>query len=589
MVDEDEFAKTLIPELFKHNNYASFVRQLNMYGFHKKVGLSDNSMRASEKKNKSPSEYYNPYFKRGRPNLLWLIQKPKGTQGKAKGGSRSKQDEVILDDGAEELYDVDSPGPMNQGVEENAPNLRGGRHPLMIGQGGGGNLPSEELAAVQRELQAVRQHQQMIQGAIQKLKRDHEHQAAAFQELHNRHENSINAILTFLATIYNRSLEGHNAQNLADLFTGAIPHGIQNQGNVVDIGDYSNSEVGTPNGQPRRPIRRQPLLLQAPPPNDPASRDTSTSPAASGFSEQSQNRPPMTREPSSGYRPVELSSSNTYEPVREKLDRGPLDGTSQSPQFTGRDDGGTQLPERDIMSIINSANASDTAFLNNRMDFPQALSHIQTADGKSPLTQDQRNDMLQLIANGGAGTGTNVNGNNNITHNQNALTSPTPPEIPVPGISHWNATKEELDFLEKTLREQESKVANLSSMVQPLSPSGSIPGLTDPQGYGGQGNSDPLDLDQIFNSGDYFNETASVADLDFSNASVDFGSGTDFNFDSYDTPGFSNGFDVTDHAGTGVRIMETGNSSEATSPANTVIDGGGGEDGRSPRKKRRRN
>ncbi|XP_019376636.1 PREDICTED: heat shock factor protein 3-like isoform X2 [Gavialis gangeticus] len=72
ILDEQRFAKELLPKYFKHNNLSSFIRQLNMYGFRKVIAL-ENGMIMAEKS--SVIEFQHPYFKQGKAHLLENIKR----------------------------------------------------------------------------------------------------------------------------------------------------------------------------------------------------------------------------------------------------------------------------------------------------------------------------------------------------------------------------------------------------------------------------------------------------------------------------------------------------------------------------------
>jgi hypothetical protein len=67
--DQEEFAAKIIPKYFDAKQFSSFVRQLNMYGFHKMMSKSvcKDDIDAGTA---NYVTYFHQYFQRGQPNLL---------------------------------------------------------------------------------------------------------------------------------------------------------------------------------------------------------------------------------------------------------------------------------------------------------------------------------------------------------------------------------------------------------------------------------------------------------------------------------------------------------------------------------------
>ncbi|KAF6810592.1 HSF-type DNA-binding protein [Colletotrichum sojae] len=552
VLDEDEFAKKLIPDLFKHNNYASFVRQLNMYGFHKRVGLSDNSMRASERKNKSPSEYSNPYFRRGHPNLLWLINKPKGNNKGKKGAKNAEvegdsEEDATIEDGVAQGLGATS-----------APSSRA------LPPSGDMPLQKKEMAVIREELNQVRDQQRFIMSALQRIQQDNTtlyNQAVVFQNQHDRHQNSINAILNFLANVFRKTLEDQaGAQSVNDLLASIIPNSGNNsavpQGSVVDLGDFIQAQSGAANNM-NLAKRRQALL--PPIPQNGRANTVSPSPASSTPTPQP-------------YR--EMGT------VTELFDNSPGDHTSPTNYLA------QQLetnPHDSMMKIINNTNANSSSGI----DLPEMVNNTPAT-----MSNDQRNKMLNIMA------GRTSTPASNATPSVKPSASPRPPAPsvsasaeapPMPStsglslspimeaapspprlqqISNHNA---DAAALRRMQEEQALRLEHIASMLGPLSPSGRIPGIDE----NGNVNHQMEENGNVNHQGSYFggdldmeqflNPDAFQVDDAFPGVNFN-GDGNDFNF-TLDgaTPNGANAAHTPSSAGT-EEIPRDGFDAQGNSP-----------------------
>jgi heat shock transcription factor, other eukaryote len=522
-----------------------------MYGFHKRVGLSDNSMRASERKNKSPSEYSNMYFRRGHPNLLWLINKAKGGTKTKKGKNADGDADSEDDAGADEGF---------------APSLGATTAPTsraLPPSDSRGPLQKTEITNLREELAKVRDQQNKILNVIMELRRNNDElykKALMFQTQHDRHQHSINAILNFLANVFRKTLEDQGgAQNVNDLLSSIIPNTqVPQGGSIVDLGEFQ--PVVSPASSPLNVPKRARGLLPPIPSHGKAS--TVASPATTATP-----RP---------YTPAGVHNPEMGH-VTELFDT-PSEATS--PNYLAQEL--ESNPHESMMKIINDTNANSMAGI----DLPDVVNNTTVNN----MSTDQRNKMLHIMAQtaspASASTATPRQGSSGQMQPTAAsmgiqdLSSNNPTQLSLanimgstpqpPSLQQIDFDKESLEALQKMQEEQAKNLDDLSQLLGPLSPSGRIPGLEE------TGNGSPYFDDNKFDMDQFINSNAFLHDgvQDFNNAQFAT-DGNDFNFNLDGTGAGGMGGGSSSNAG---GVFDQGRVYDEGSTANNTPSPGGTEE-----------
>jgi len=153
-----EFTKSMLPYYYKHSNMASFIRQLNMYGFHKVMSVDSGGLKGD----KEEVEFAHSFFMRGQEHLLGEIKRKVNISGNSKAGAGVFNSQFVP------------------------------------------NIKSEKVTEVLSEVGALRERQEDLDNKLENMKSENEAlwgEVLSLRQKHNQQQKIVNKLIQFLSAL----------------------------------------------------------------------------------------------------------------------------------------------------------------------------------------------------------------------------------------------------------------------------------------------------------------------------------------------------------------------------------------------------